>query len=166
MTGTAPVVPIITYNGDITMLPEATTRLFKRLQTHEPDIDPWLANPPFNMPADLSSTFTWDEKRIERHVVETAEMLGSEWVTILNILMYTYAAYDAARWVKSSGTVIDAELLSFLRTTVYQLTKNLLESGKYVFAAGRGNNIEPVAAISPRFYDGNGSMPGYILQTH
>jgi hypothetical protein len=147
------------------MIPEATTSLFKRLQTHEPDIDPWLADPPFDLPSNVSSAFTWDEQRLERHVVETAEMLGAEWVTILNILMYTYAAYDAVRWVNSSGTAIDPELLSFLRTTAYQLTRNLLESGKYVFAAGRGNNIEPVAAISPRFYDGNGSMPGYLLRT-
>lgn len=147
------------------MIPEATTKLFKRLQTHEPDVDPWLTDPPFDLPPYVSSVFTWDEKRIERHVVETAEMLGTEWVTILNILMYTYAAYDAVRWVNSSGTVIDPELLTFLRTTVYQLTKNLLESGKYVFGAARGDNIEPVAAINPRFYDGDGFMPGYLLQT-
>jgi hypothetical protein len=147
------------------MIPAATVALFKRLQTHEPDVDPWLADPPFDLPSNVSSAFTWDEERIERHVVETAAMLGTEWVTILNILMYTYAAYDAVRWMNSSGTVIDPELLTFLRTTVYQLTKNLLDSGKYVFGAHRGDNIDPVAAINPRFYDGDGFMPGYLLRT-
>jgi hypothetical protein len=142
------------------MLTQKMITYLEKLHGCDLDVDAMIDDPPIILPDTVGSTFTWTDESVEDLIVEVLELIMADAVSLTTLIYFTYRAFDAYIWVKSTGAPIDTGLVVHLGTIVCQVTKNLLDSGKFVHLAARRGGECSIPVLSLSFYDGRSRMPG------